>query len=460
MLRELLFPFRDSLPREGNTELRAQRNTSRGVSLLAGSLVGNVRSEASGVCARSRVGGRCGFASMAELDAAAAEKVLRAARDNADFLSRQLGAAGKPLPPLQPGELFRAGAWNDAGQKTYIDFLRALDAYVSKLPHLSSRTLTVRADSREIALLNSDGVFASSATPRCYVYLNLCSETPGGSPVELFKALGGFGGFDAHFSDPALLFPEVDALHARLMEKREGVYARAGKKTCILGGELSGMLAHEAVGHTVEADLVMGGSVAGPNLGRTVASPLVSITDFAHTAFGAPVPLPVHVDEEGVIARDAPLIRDGVLVGYMHDRASAAHFGMEALGNARAYGFSDEPLIRMRNTAVHPGQDKLEDMIASVEDGYCLLETNNGQADSTGEFMFGVTMGYEIKGGKLGKAILDTTISGVAFEMLKTVDMVSGETAWSSSGYCGKKQMMPVGLGGSALRCQVMIGGR
>ena len=71
------------------------------------------------------------------------------------------------------------------------------------------------------------------------------------------------------------------------------------------------------------------------------------------------------------------------------------------------------------------GKDKLEDIIASVEDGYYLTNTNNGQADMTGEFMFGVSMGYEIKNGKLGRAILDTTISGVAFDMLKTVDMVS-----------------------------------
>ena len=74
--------------------------------------------------------------------------------------------------------------------------------------------------------------------------------------------------------------------------------------------------------------------------------------------------------------------------------------------------------------------------------------------------MFGVTMGYEIKKGKLGRAILDTTISGVAFEMLKTVDMVSDHMTWCSSGFCGKKQPMPVGMGGPELRCKVMIGGR
>ena len=48
-------------------------------------------------------------------------------------------------------------------------------------------------------------------------------------------------------------------------------------------------------------------------------------------------------------------------------------FGVPPTGNARAYTFSDEPLIRMRNTAILPGKDKLDDMIASIEDGYYLL---------------------------------------------------------------------------------------
>jgi TldD protein len=223
---------------------------------------------------------------------------------------------------------------------------------------------------------------------------------------------------------------------------------------------MTGMLSHEAVGHTVEADLVLGGSVAAHNLNKRVASDLVTLTDFAHTAFGEPCPLPVFVDDEGTEAKDVTLIRNGILTGYMNSRESAQHFGMEPGGNARAWMFSDEPLIRMRNTAVHPGKDKLDDMIASIDDGYYLIDSGNGQADTTGEFMFGVTMGYEIKGGKLGKALLDTTISGVAFDMLKTVDMVSDSVFWCSSGFCGKKQPMPVGMGGPALRCRVKIGGR
>ena len=74
--------------------------------------------------------------------------------------------------------------------------------------------------------------------------------------------------------------------------------------------------------------------------------------------------------------------------------------------------------------------------------------------------MFGVTCGYEIKNGKLGRALLDTTVTGIAFDMLKTVDMVSDHLTWSSSGFCGKKQIMPVGMGGPEMRCRITIGGR
>ena len=245
------------------------------------------------------------------------------------------------------------------------------------------------------------------------------------------------------------------------MKKREGVFTNAGLKDVVLAPALAGILAHEAVGHTVEADLVLGGSVAAHNLGKRVATDLVTLVDFAHTLpTGSRAPLPVYVDDEGTPASDEVLIKDGILVGYMNSRETAQHFGMEPHGNARGYAYSDEPLIRMRNTAILPGKDKLEDMIAAIDDGYYFTQTNNGQADTTGEFMFGIMMGYEIKNGKLGRAIRDTTISGVAFQMLQTVDMLSDDMVWSCSGTCGKKQPMPVGMGGPAVKCKVNVAGK
>lgn len=444
-----------------HTELRAQESRQRQVVLVQGNLTGNVRANVSGVSARVYKNGVYGFSSTAETNAAAAEAVLAAATENAAFMDRHINKGKALFPPIAPGVLPVKKEIADTDQKLYVDFVKELDNYiVTKYPNLSSRSVIMSEDSMEKLLCTSDGFDGHITSPRNYIYIILNTATPSGAPVELFKAVGGFGNFLENFDDPKKLYEEIDRVYERLMQKREGVYAEAGYKTVVLGGILSGMLAHEAVGHTVEADLVLGGSVAGPNLNKRVGSDLVNLVDYAHTAFGEQTPLPVWLDDEGTPAEDVTIIKDGILTGYMNSRETAAHFGMKPQGNARAWSFSDEPLIRMRNTAVLPGKDKLEDIIASVDDGYYLLDTNNGQADTTGEFMFGVCSGYEIKNGKLARPILDTTISGVAFDMLKTVDMVSDTVTWSSSGFCGKKQPMPVGMGGPALRCKVMIGGR
>lgn len=444
-----------------HTELRAQMNRKRRIGLVAGNLTANERTETSGVSARVYKNGVYGFSSLAECSEEASEAVLKAATENALFMDRHVQKGKSMFPAIETGVQALHRSIQEVQQKNYIEFVREIDNYlVGKYPDLSSRSVIAYEDSMEKILCTSDGYDGHTVIPRSYIYLFLNAESKEGTPIELFRSIGGFGTFDEVFTNPANLYSAIDQLYENLMRKKEGIHAEAGEKTVILGGILSGMLAHEAVGHTVEADLVLGGSVAGHHLNKQVASEHVTLVDFAHTAFGKTVPLPVYIDDEGTPAEDAVIIEKGILKGYMNNRETAHHFGMKPQGNARAFGFSDEPLIRMRNTAILPGKDKLEEMIASVEDGYYFIDTNNGQADTTGEFMFGVCMGYEIKKGKLGRAILDTTISGVAFDMLKTVDQVSDEMVWSSSGFCGKKQPMPVGMGGPALRCKVMVGGR
>ncbi len=462
MIQDLLTDKKYLFASGANTELRAQRNLNRRAVLLNGALVGNVRTETFGVSARVYENGVYGFSSTAEYTDETVKDVLKAASENAAFLAKHAGRGKGPHKAMAPGRSVTAYDLSDVEQRAYIEFGQALDDYiVKKYPDLMSRTVVVMGDSMEKLLCVSNGTDGHSVIPRSYIYVMMTVAGADGKPVELYTvAGGGYGTFDKNYMKPEDCYKDIDQLYDQLRQKAEGVYADAGNKTVILSGFMSGMLAHEAVGHTVEADLVIGGSVAGPNLNKRVGSDLVNLVDYAHTAFGKPAPLPVYVDDEGTAATDAVLIKDGILVGYMNNRESAERFNMTPTGNARAFLFSDEPLIRMRNTAVLPGTSKLEDMIASIDDGYYLIHSNNGQADTTGEFMFGVTFGYEIKKGKLGKALLDTTISGVAFEMLKTVDMVSDKVEWSSSGFCGKKQPMAVGMGGPHMRCKIMIGGR
>ncbi len=446
----------------GHAELRLQKSAARRVGVVGGNLVSNVSATSAGASARVYKDGVWGFSSVGARDEAAVKRILAAASENAALLHSRKPKNKGPLTLAKPAFYTETRPPAVVEQKKLVDFARAVDSHIQKTyPALQSRSVGITVNCIEKELYTTEGTVSYQLFPRVYVIVSMSAETADGETVEVFDVLGGgYGYFDDHYDDPAALYPAVDAIYNELMQKKEGVFPVAGEQLCIIDSAISGMIAHEAVGHTVEADLVLAGSVAAGAIGAEVASPLVNLTDFAHTAFGERAPLPVYVDDEGTECKDAVLIKDGVLTGYMNNLESAAHFGMPACGNARAFGFSDEPLIRMRNTAVHPGKDKLEDMIASVDNGYYLTKTQNGQADTTGEFMFGVTMGYEIKNGKLGKALRDTTISGVAFQMLKTVDMLSDTVRWDFAGTCGKKQPMHVSMGGPAIRCRVNVGGR
>lgn len=441
--------------------LRGQENRERRIVIQQGNLVVNERSESSGVSAKVYKNGVSGFASMAEYTPQAAEMVLKAATENAHYLYKYAKNRKPAFSPYTNGYVKSDRFIIDFEQKKLVDLCRQVDDYiVTKYPKLKSRTVIYREDTMEKVICTSDAMDGHVAYPRCALYFVLNMESKDGQPLEHMGLVGGFGHADDNFKDLSEVYEKIDTVYRQLCDKAEGVYAQAGVKTVILDSNVAGMIAHEAVGHTVEADLVIGGSVAGPNLGKQVASELVNIVDYASTAFGKQAPLPVYLDDEGIQAKDAVLVENGILKGYMHNRETADRFGVEPCGNARGWEFSDEPLIRMRNTVVLPGKDILDDMIASVDDGYYLLSTGNGQADLTGEFMFGISMGYEIKNGKLGRAILDTTVSGVAFDMLKTVDMVSDKVKWEACGTCGKKQPMAVSMGGPAIRCQITIGGR
>ena len=460
MLKDLLSPHRDEF--KNHTELRAQINTSNRVTLLAGNMVSNTQSSVGGVSARVYKGGTYGFSSSAGYTDESIRNVIKAAEDNAEFMDKHVQKAMPPLPKVQAGNVGLKIKYEEPTPQSYlIDFANELDSIITKkFKKLTSRTVVADILNIEKLLAISEGAGTHWFQPRSSVYVFMTAETDDGVPMELFHPFSVLGRFDKVYPDASALTPELDKLYESLMKKREGVYSKAGLCKCVMHPELAGILAHEAVGHTVEADLVLGGSVAGDNMNKKVASELVTMVDFAHTAYGEPCPLPVYVDDEGVIAEDVMLIEEGILMNFMHSRETARHFNVKPQGNARGFLFSDEPLIRMRNTVIRPGESKLDDMIASIDDGYYLVKTGNGQADSTGEFMFSVELGYEIKNGKLGKAIRETTISGVAFEMLKTVDMVSDDMFWSISGFCGKKQPMTTGMGGPAVRCEINIGGR
>lgn len=459
MLQDYISQFKGSL--KAYTELRAQANSSQTVRLLKGNLTVNQSITRKGVSARLFKNGVYGFASASEYDSESVRMVLDAAVRNADFLNIKAKKEPYSLPEVSKGSFPLNKKEHPVPQKYFIDFAREIDDYIqSHYKYLESRSVVCLQDTSEKLLCTSNSCDSHTFASRAGLYVTLTANDNSGVPISLYDNWGSFGIFDEIFTGPESFYEGIDRLYEHTMHKREAVYAQGGLKQVILDSDLAGILAHEAVGHTVEGDLVRYGSVAGSNMNKQVASELVTMVDFANSYEGRLLGVPVFVDDEGTMAEDVVLIEQGILKEYMHNKETAAHFGAKPRGNARANEFQDEPLIRMRNTAILPGTSSLEDMIASVEDGYYLMSPTNGQADLTGEFMFGVAMGYEIKKGKLGRAIKDTTISGIAFDMLKTVDMVSDTMVWKNMGRCGKKQWIAVSMGGPAIRCKINVGGK
>ena len=430
--------------------------------MVDGHLTANSRSSQQGLSARAYVDGYWGFASAPNpAQTGLAAQVQRQARRNAQAMTR-FGAR----PQLDLSGPVYQGKHRFVGQQALsdsecIERLTALNAWCkSRYPQLRSTRFVISEESHHKAVQTSRGADLQASIQRAAVACVMVGEDEAGAPIELVEILSGKGNLaDLDWSLDTLA-PVLEQCHAHLQAKRHAVAARGGMHTVVLAPELAGMLAHEAMGHPCEADAVLGGAVTADLLGQQVASELVSMVDVAHTWQGEEVMIPVYADDEGTPASDVWMIEQGQLKAFMHSRETAARLGQAPTGNARAYDPGDEPLIRMRNTAIVPGQSRLQQMIEEVDSGYLLLKTGNGQADATTEFMFGITLAYEIKQGKLGRAVRNTTVSGSAIKVLKSVDAVSDDMHWSCSGYCGKKQPMVVSMGGPALRAQAHLGGQ
>ena len=124
MLQDILSGRKALFEAGTHTELRGQNNRTRRAVLLNGDVIGNVRSDVSGVSARVYRGGVYGFSSMAEYSSEAAETVLKAATENADFMDRHAGAGKPALPPLTAGEFPPQADIHDPSQKIYEDYAR------------------------------------------------------------------------------------------------------------------------------------------------------------------------------------------------------------------------------------------------------------------------------------------------------------------------------------------------
>ena len=306
------------------TELRSHANLQTRLVMRKGVLIENTQIEKRGVSARCYRGGAFGFASRVGDKDSAIEAVIAEASANAE-LSRHGGEDRGVLPETAAGrgEFDYRTRRTRASAADRMAVVAAIDDYVTRTyPGLLNADIVLSNLAIEKALVTSEGAATRSYVPRSNVVLQLAVQGNDGV-VDLHQVYGGFGDFEDRFESVDWMFEAVDRLYEELRAKADGAYCEAGTHDVILDSDLAGILAHEAIGHTCEADLVLGGSVAGDNLGRRVASEKFTLVDHAERGPDGNASIAIHVDDEGTPCRDVTIIENGVLEGFLHSKETA-----------------------------------------------------------------------------------------------------------------------------------------
>ena len=448
----------------GFVELRFHKKRTRAVAVEKGRLDTAQITEHTGVGVRVLEDGTFGFASTDRAEPSAIAGAIDAARTAARASARARADRCAPLPatPLARGRFESEGVEEVLAQpvERTIEMVLRMEAQArGSSPSIQSASCAYVEIFEEKGIVTSDGAKAWTRLVRPEFRVSAVAQKDGQIQRGI-ETVGATGGWDCLFRRAS---PEAmaDKAAARAVDLLSAGYPDGGRVRVLLSPALVGILTHEAVGHTVEADFVQAGSVAAGKLGQRVASERVTLSDSGASELAPGAGGTLAVDDEGVLAGKTTIIRQGILASYLHDRESAARFHVAPTGNARAWEYEHAPLIRMRNTYIEPGDASLAEMIASMDDGYLLEGATNGQADSNGEFMFGTREAYRIKNGVRGPLLRGVNISGQAFDVLRSVEQVGRDFRWDlGSGHCGKGQPAKVDAGGPWLLCTVVLGGR
>ena len=315
------------------------------------------------------------------------------------------------------------------------------------------------ADSEEKVLVaDLSGNIVVDERPMSRIWVNV-TATKGDETQSNSSNLAGRRGVD-WYTEERLGEVTTQAVD-RTMILFDAVRPKPGEHPVVLAAGASGILLHEAIGHGMEADFNRKGvSIYSEMIGRKVAPDFVTIVDDG-TQPGERGAL--NVDDEGTPAGKTVLVRDGILESYLHDRISAAHYGIAATGSGRRESFRHAPMPRMRSTYMENGPHSADEILAGIEYGIVADTFTNGQVQiGAGDFTFFVKNGWLVEKGKKTAPIKDVNIIGNGPEALERVTMVANDSRLDTGGWtCGKDgQSVPVSQGmPTVLVSRLTVGG-
>lgn len=236
---------------------------------------------------------------------------------------------------------------------------------------------------------------------------------------------------------------------------------KGGIYPVVLDPKLAGVFVHEALGHLSEADFIYENPQAREmmTLGRRFGPDHLTVGDDGSAA-GLRGTLPY--DDEGTPTQNTILIQNGVLVGRLHSRETAARMGERPTGNARALSFRHPPIVRLTNTYIANGRGTLEDLLREVQLGVYACDALGGQTFLE-DFSFTAGYGYMIRDGQLAELVKPVVLAGKLVPTLERVDRIAGDFRWNEmGGGCGKGGQVPLPVSEGAPHIRVseaLIGG-
>ncbi len=336
-------------------------------------------------------------------------------------------------------------SFDDVDLSAKISDMQVVNGILESKEYVRSVVVRLNEWVEERIIYTSEGAKVREVKPYIY-FAAMATGSVDGRNVTAYKNIGRINGYTL-FDE---IGPEEFALQiiSKLEKQAKAKSVKPDKYETIVSPDLVGTLIHEAFGHLAEADFVLSGSLLKEYRGKEIAPDFINVRDVPEVSQGFGN---IKFDDEGTQARDAIIVDKGVVKEFMTDRERAALLDQKPTGNARSESYRVQPLIRMRNTILLPGDWSLDELIEDIDYGVLLGTPLGGEANLDGTFQVGIQDAYEIVKGEVGEPIRVSSITGNSIDMLRHSVGVSRNFR-VDYGFCGKMQWVPVSSGGPYLR--------
>ena len=335
--------------------------------------------------------------------------------------------------------------WRDMSAESFVPFLKALETKVFQSDNRIIKVIARLSDSvSDVMMYNSLGELTCDSRPMGSVTVSAVFQHNGKTESNTASRSFRMG---AELIDDRLI-EKLAAEIVRDMDARfEAVRPKGGQMSVVMGAGASGILLHEAMGHAFEADFNRKNqSIFSDKMGQRVCPPGVDVVDDGTIMYNRGSG---NYDDEGVPGQKTYMVKDGILTSYLHDRISAAWYGVEPTGNGRRENFRYNPIPRMRATYRESGTADPADIISSVSNGIYVDQFSNGQVKiGEGDFTFFVKSGYLIENGRITAPVKDINVIGNGPQALSDILAVGNDLKIDNGTWtCGKEQSVPVSCG-------------